>query len=83
MHDNRETGMSANPEPLNHLEFPPPLVDSSHHPMNAVIPKTPKRAPWKLAAELFFVAWVIVINLLYYAQFKDLALRQLGRFLHR
>ena len=46
-------------------------------------PRERPRSPWKLAAELLFVAWVVAINLLYYAQFKELALRHLGRFLHR
>lgn len=51
--------------------------------MNAVTPKDSKRAPRKLAAELFFVAWVIAINLLYYAQFKEKLLRVLGHVLRR
>lgn len=51
--------------------------------MNIVTAKVPKRRPWKLAAELLFVAWVIFVNILYYAQFKDLALRHLGKFFHR
>lgn len=51
--------------------------------MNAVTPNGHKRPLWKLAAELLFVAWVVVINLLYYIQFKDLALKYLGKLLHR
>jgi hypothetical protein len=50
---------------------------------NAAAPNGPKRSAWKFAAELLFVAWVIAINLLYYAQFKDLIIRHLGQLLHR
>jgi hypothetical protein len=50
---------------------------------NSDIQKARRRAGWKLAAEYLFVGWVIVINLLYYAQFKDLVLRRLGQLFHR
>jgi hypothetical protein len=51
--------------------------------MNTGTSKGPKREPWKLAAELLFVAWVIAVNLLYYSQFKDLAIRHLRLLFHR
>lgn len=51
--------------------------------MNSGTSKGPKISRWKLAAELFFVAWVVAINLLYYAQFKDRVITLLGRILHR
>ena len=48
--------------------------------MNTSTSKGRSRDPWKLvAAELFFVAWVVIVNILYYAQFKALVLRHLGQ----
>jgi hypothetical protein len=51
--------------------------------MNTHIPNDRKRSTWKLAAELLFVAWVIVVSFLYYAQFKDVAIKLLRSLLHR
>lgn len=51
--------------------------------MNIATSKGHKRKPWELAAELIFVAWVIAINVLYYAQFKAAAISHLKRLLHR
>ena len=51
--------------------------------MNTVTPKGPKREWWKLAAEWIFVAWVIVINFLYYNQFKVTVLRRVAKLFHR
>ena len=51
--------------------------------MNTVAPKKTKREWWKFAAELLFAAWVIVINLLYYNQFKAAFLGRLSHMLHR
>jgi hypothetical protein len=51
--------------------------------MNTITGKDRKRKPWELAAELLFVGWVIVVNILYYSQFKDLVLRHLGKLFHR
>ena len=51
--------------------------------MSTETPKGRKYPVWKLTAESLFVAWVIVVNLLYYAQFKALVLRHLGQLFHR
>jgi len=51
--------------------------------MITAAPKSPKRETWKIVAELLFVAWVVVINVLYYAQFRARALKLLGQFFHR
>jgi hypothetical protein len=51
--------------------------------MNTVALKIPKRKWWKPAAEWLFVAWVMVINFLYYNQFKVTVLRRVAKLFYR
>lgn len=51
--------------------------------MSNITPNSRARKPWKLAAEILFVVWVITINFLYYAQFKHLAYAAVARLLRR
>lgn len=51
--------------------------------MNTNTSKGNSRERWKFAAELLFVAWVVIVNLLYYSQFKALVLRHIGQLFHR
>ena len=40
-------------------------------------------APSKMIFEIAFAFWVLVVNLVYYAQFKSLILARFGHVLHR
>ena len=46
----------------------------------AMLPHEPTTRRIGLVWELLINAWIIVVNLLYYSQFKTLVLRVLGRF---
>ena len=43
----------------------------------------PRREAWKFVVEVLFVAWVVVVNFLYYAQFRTLIITRFGYLLHR
>jgi hypothetical protein len=45
--------------------------------------KTANRAGAKLVLETLVLIWALVVNLLYYAQFKALFISRLGHFIHR
>jgi len=42
-----------------------------------------RSAPSKTIVEVLFAVWILVVNLVYYAQFQSLILSRFGRFLHR